>query len=423
MYDQIKKIVTNSGLWDDGRIDSHRFLLSPSVYLISQEKKDALEKLGAAMHDCLSGLGRIAAIAHNPLLAHGTTWRTIVRVLRTGVPSIYRDIMLLNPGSVPGICKVDLMESDDGNLRIAEIDGHNKHGLGYSALTAEIRKTIAPEASVFPGVAASIAREMKRREKTRAVLLYADQERFYLPEFRILQSALATAGTELLILGEKDARIQNGRLAGVEKNGEQTFFVDFPFFYHNCGLNAHLAGRYSESEIDFLIPPKPFLGSKAVLALLRNDSDDTELEAILRSQIPFASLGLLRQYVPITYLVHKKVKAECWQYLCAGSRFVLKESISSGMKGTIFADDPHFNIALREASRSHYRFVLQEEIANRAQAFEYFAEDGSLLRGRWFARITVHYALRRVADIVVTARQDKKVHGAPDCLQLGTIIA
>ena len=41
----------------------------------------------------------------------------------------------------------------------------------------------------------------------------------------------------------------------------------------------------------------------------------------------------------------------------------------------------------------------------------------------WFMRITVHFAQRQVADVIVTARQDKKVHGAKDCIQLGTIIS
>ena len=78
----------------------------------------------------------------------------IVKVLHTGVPAIYHDIMLLNPSSAPSICKVDIMESESGEFRIAEIDGHNKHGLGYSTLAARIRHAVMPDAKAFPGVAA-----------------------------------------------------------------------------------------------------------------------------------------------------------------------------------------------------------------------------------------------------------------------------
>jgi len=63
-------------------------------------------------------------------------------------------------------------------------------------------------------------------------------------------------------------------------------------------------------------------------------------------------------------------------------------------------------------------------IANQAMEFDYFDENGQIRKGNgWYTRITVHFIHRQVADIIVTARQDKKVHGAKDCLQLGTVIS
>ena len=428
MYEQVRQVVHDSGLWGNGRESSHGFILSPSVYEVSQEKRDELEAIGAALHDCLAGFGRIATIAFNPKLGHSATWGMIVKVLHTGVPAIYHDIMLLNPSSVPSICKVDIMESESGEFRIAEIDGHNKHGLGYSTLTARIRRAIMPEAKAFPGVAATLASEIKRRGENTAVLLYADQERFYLPEFRILQAELATNGVEVVVVAESDVCVEGDKVA-VSKgkdSKEHRLFVDLPFMTvrgaHSQAVNQVLSARYRAGEIDFLIPPKPFYGSKAVLALLRNDFGNEELEAILKSQIRSASLELLRQYIPETYLVHKRAKEEYWRGKCNSNRFVLKESISSGMKGTVFSDEPHFSAIMKRACDSYYRFVLQKEVTNRSRSFQYFADGGCLRQGEWFMRITVHYSVRRVADIVITARQDKKVHGALDCLQLGAIV-
>lgn len=413
----IEQVVFESGLWRaGGGKATHGFILSPSVYEVSQEKREELEAIGAALYDCLAGLGRIAAIARNPQLGHGHTWGMIARVLRTGVPKIYHDIMVLNASSVPSICKVDIMESGEGNFRLAEIDGHNKHGLGYSTLTARIRRAIMPEAQTFPGVATILAKEMERRgESGRLVLLYADQERFYLPEFRILQNELATLGINLVVIAENDA--------SVESIAEWKLLVDFPFLYYNQELNSHLAGLYRNGEIDFLIPPKPFFGSKAVLALLRNDIANEELEAILKSQIRPASLELLRRYIPETYLVHKGAKEEYWRNRCNGKRFLLKESISSGMKGIVFPNESHFNAIMKRACGSYYRFILQEEVTNRSRSFHYFTDEGYLQQGEWFVRVTVHYAARRVADIILTARRDKKVHGAIDCLMLGAVMS
>jgi hypothetical protein len=396
------------------------------VYEVPLDKRDELEAIGAALHDCLAGIGRIAAIAFNPKLGHSATWGMIVKVLHTGVPTIYHDIMLLNPSSTPSICKVDIMESESGEFRIAEIDGHNKHGLGYSTLGARIRKAVMPDAKAFPGVAATLALEIKRRSENSVVLLYADQERFYLPEFRILQTELSTHGVEVVVVAESDVCVEGNRVVVSKDGKDHRLFVDLPFMTvrgaHSQAVNQVLATRYSAGEIDFLIPPKPFYGSKAVLALLRNETGSEELEAILKSQIRPASLELLRQYIPETYLVHKRAKEEYWRSKCNGARFVLKESISSGMKGTVFSDEPHFNAIMKHACDSYYRFVLQKEVINRSRSFQYFANGGRLHRGEWFMRVTVHYAIRRVADIIITARRDKKVHGALDCLQLGSII-
>ena len=422
MYQQIRQVVLESGLWDNDRELSHGFILSPSVYEVPRGKRNELEAIGVALHECLAGLGRIAAIAFSPKLSYSSRWRTIAKVLYTGVPAIYRDIMLLNPGRVPSICKVDIMESDEGHYRIAEIDGHNKHGLGYSTLAARIRRAIMPQAEAFPSVTKTLVEEIKRRGQTSLVLLYADQERFYLPEFCILRSELAGHGIEVVVVAESDVRIDSGRVIMGRDDRDHRLFVDLPFLYHNQELNSLLAARYQAGEIDFLLPPKPFLGSKAVLALLRNDIGDQELEAILKSQIRSASLDLLRQYIPETYLVHKSAKENYWRGQCNSRRFVLKEAISSGMKGTVFMDDSHFNSIMDRACDSYYRFILQEEVTNRSQSFDYFVDGGCLRQGQWFIRITAHYAVRRLADIIVTARKDKKVHGAPDCLMLGTIV-
>lgn len=417
MYEPIRKTVIDSGLWSEGTVTNHHFILSPSVFEVTLDKAQELEKIAQALHDCLADLGRLAAIAFNSKISHGPAWGMIAKIMHTGVPAIYHDIMLINPGRVPSICKVDFMESFDGALRIAEIDGHNKHGLGYSTLAARMRRVVQPGAKAFPGVAKDLAAEIKRRKENKAVLLYADQERFYLPEFRIIQAELAGLGIDLLIIAESEATNGNGKILTDFK-----LFVDLPFLFHNQELSLALADRYRNQEIDFLIPPKPFLGSKAVLALLANDLENEELDAILKSQIPARSLTLLRGYIPKTYLVHKRLAEKYWLNLCNGTRFVLKESISSGMKGTIFSDDSHFQAAMQKACGSYYRFILQEEVENCPRTFQYFSPGGKLETAQWFMRITVHFCLRQVSDIVITARQDKKVHGAIDCLQLGSVI-
>lgn len=419
----VRQVVEESGLWDGTTVNKYSYILSPDLYEVGEMQLRQLEDLGPALQECLSGLSRIATIAHNPKLASNRTWRMVVRVLNTGVPSIYREIQVLDPTRTPAICKVDLMQGTDGRYLIAEIDGHNKHGMGYLALQARITRVIRPEAQTFPGIASAIEAEMKRRNSDgRLVLLYGHKERYYLPEFKILADELTKWGIELLVVDEVDIRIQGTKLIAGERPLDCRHFVDLPFLDESSGLDEALARSYTAGEIDFLLPPKPFFSSKAIMALLRNDEESDELEAILRSQITLQSLELIRGFIPETYLVTKGKKGVYWDSLIKTGSFVLKETISSGMKGTFFQEDGRFAKAFEQAQSSYYRFVLQREVQNAAMNFRYFSEDGRIHEGQWFGRVCVYFAGRGVAEVELTARMDKRVHGAPDCLMLGSVI-
>ncbi len=412
-----ERVIADSGLWSEGG-PNHHFLLSPSVYELSCDETASLQSLGEAIHECLSGIGRLVAIAATPGLVHGRIWNLIDRIGCQDIPRTYRPLLVKKPGSVPAICKVDLMESINGGYKIAEIDGHNKHGMGYSTLAARLRSVSRPEANTFPGAAKALAKWIEQRGG-RAAVIYAQKERFYRPELLILAEELARHSVELVVASEAQIQVRGDEIE-VDGKGAFTNFVDFPFLDSklNQELPEVLAQGYLGGRFSFAIPPKPFLGSKALLGLLANVSEDQDLEAILRSQISSASLKVVREHLPKTFLVDKNTELP----VLGEEGYVLKETVSSGMKGTIFSSDENFTLALAQGRRSNGRFVLQEEVVNQPRCFEYWDEQGKITTDTWFMRVTVHYSERRVADVVVTARRDKKVHGAIDCLQLGTVL-
>lgn len=419
---QLEQVVADSGLWNSGQ-ENYKFVLSPDVFRLSCAQKQEVEELGTSLQECLSGLGRIAAIAATPTLSSCEMWGRIGRILRVGLPSLYNGLATIRPGRTPTICKVDIMEDNQSHLHVAEIDGHNKHGLGYSTLGQRFRKLCFPKAQAFPGVAVALAKAVKAQNPKSAnlVVLYADQERFYDPDFRILQQEMQKYGVQVNVVPElKLAEKKSAELKEFLKS--QTLWLDLPVMYHNDRLGKMLAEFYQEGRVDFLLPPKPFFGSKAVLGLLRNEERDEELEAVLRSQIPGKYLTSLRRFLPQTFLIRKGRDPAFWQELCRHKRFVLKECVASGMKGTIFSDDEEFEAELARACQSQFLYVLQEEVPVATRRFSYFDEEGDLKEDRWYTRITVHFNFKKVADVIATARPDKKVHGAPDCLQLGTII-
>lgn len=108
-------------------------------------------------------------------------------------------------------------------------------------------------------------------------------------------------------------------------------------------------------------------------------------------------------------------------------KYVLKESISSGIKGMVFSDEVEFDTSLKLASGASMNWTLQEEVVNQPPTFSWHeagnSSDPMLHRANdWFMRVTVQYVNHELADIVVTARRDKAVHGAKDCIQLGAVI-
>lgn len=419
MYSKLTRVISESGIWNGSRKESHAFLLSPSVYQITEAQHNELRKLGFALYDCLMGLSHIAVIAYDQSLNYRRMWLLARRVFSTGVPHIYRELQGMNIQHIPKLLKVDLMVNQDGNFKIAEIDGHNKHGLGYSTLGLRFREALYPQAKSFPGTVKILAEELKRLGYTEIKLLYADQERFYVPEFEVARQEFSRHGINCIVVSEMDT---------TETFLESGMFLDLPFLYHKKEHYETIVSAYKNGKVEFIIPPKPFLGAKGVLALLRNDKKNESLEALLHSFIREQSLELVRKYIPETLLVGREAETiDSLKERISHKRFVLKESISSGMKGIVFSDEVGFDPFLTHACETNMNWVLQEEVTNQPQTFSWF-ENGNgsdpeiRTSSDWFMRVTVQYVNRKLGDIIITARRDKAVHGGKDCLQIGTVI-
>lgn len=419
MHSKLTAVISESGIWNGTRKESHAFLLSPSVYQVTETQRQELLMLGFALYDCLLGLSHIAVVAYDQSINYGGAWLLARRVFSTEVPKVYQELQGMNVKHIPRLLKVDLMVDRNGNFKIAEIDGHNKHGLGYSTLGLRFRNALYPQAKAFPGIVKTLAEEMERLGHADLKLFYADQERFYVPEFEIAKQEFAKHGINCMVVSEMDTN---------EAFLESGLFLDLPFLYHKTEFYKTIVSAYKNSMVEFIIPPKPFLGAKGVLALLRNDGGDEHLEALLRSFIKKQSLEAVRKYIPETLLVGKQAEGiDSVKKRVSRKKFVLKESISSGMKGTVFSDEACFDSVLARACATNMNWILQEEIVNQPQTFSWFESvngNGPEIRtaNDWFMRVTVQYVNRNLGDMIITACRDKAVHGGKNCLQIGTIV-
>ncbi|MEK7493853.1 MAG: hypothetical protein AAB630_01715, partial [Patescibacteria group bacterium] len=388
-------------------------------YTITGGQHQELRELGYALYDCLLGLSHIAVITYDQKLNYDGAWLFARKVFSTGVPKIYHELQGAYIRHIPRLLKVDLMVDQSGDFKIAEIDGHNKHGLGYSTLGLRFREALYPHAQALPGTVKTLAEEVRRLGHTEIKLLYADQERFYVPEFEVAKQEFAKHGINCVVVSEmntSEAFLESGML------------LDLPFLYHKKEFYETIVSAYKNGKVEFIIPPKPFLGAKGVLALLRNDGGNEHLESLLCSFIKKQSLDLVRRYIPETLLVGKQAEGiDSVKERVSRKRFVLKESISSGMKGTVFSDDARFDAVLERACATNMNWILQEEVVNQPQSFSWFESvdwDDHRIKTAddWFMRVTVQYVNRKLGDVLVTARRDKAVHGGKDCLQIGTIV-
>jgi len=421
---QLAQVVLNSGLWDEGRDKTHAFVLSPQVHEFSVEQAQRLSSLGIHICKCLEGVGRIAAIGANKGLTYGQKWRFVNRLLQSGVPEWYTNLFAINPAAIPALLKVDFVEDRNGLHHVVEIDGHNTHGLGYQELFARMRRLTHPGATGFPGVAPFLAELISTRGGGRAAFVFADEERFYRPEFEILRASLHNLGVDLAVVQEAETEISE---TGLTAGGQELppLLLNFPVMHHNQPVKTKLMELYGTGKIDFIIPPKPFHGSKNILGLLRNEEQDGEIESILRSQIPAESLGAVRACIPETHLVGNRHERDYWQDLQNQGGYVLKKAISSGMKGTLFQGDDGFDQAFDKACAAHGDYVLQRQVLH-SRTVSYFDCGGgkeTVAQSECYLRIIVHFAaFSGVADACITAKETRAVNGGKESKMFGSIV-
>ncbi len=404
-----KNMVRGSGIWNGRRESTHAFCLTTARWNLSDVHGVTLTKLGKALFGVLSALGRLAAISADNNLAKGSAWRLIRDVVHTEVPSYRHSLQCFKPSTPPLVFRVDMVEKSDGTLKIVEIEGDKTHGFGYSTLFRQI--ALAGGAAVFPGVVHYISEAVRHRSCT-ATLVVPEPiaDRFYRPEMDILCQALIRGGIQVHRLQEEnpvDVQDQSLLLSLPRFDGDTTRVA-------NRGLEQSLIDRYQHGDLQVLIPPKSFLSSKGVMALLCNFSEDPDLEAILRSQIQSDHLQILRSFLPRTMFVAQGM------VLPAGE-WVLKHVHSSGAHGVFFSsDEVRFASAFKKACSGINRAIVQEVVASPTRSYAVYNQFGQGLGQQdRYARVAVFFARQGVADVTITACPRLPVHGGKGAVMVG----
>ncbi len=394
----VEAVVRNSGLWNGDQEQSHAFVLSPAILEVSEEKAKELNSLARALRECLSGIG---CLLKEPFVSE---------IVRASTPRSYDLVQCLHPWKVPVVCKVDMMEDMNGEWWIAEIDGVNKRGFGWALLERRVTQTLYSSARLPENLCAPLARAVSARGEKRFLLIAPSREMYYKPGFFIFAREMEKFGIEVIMASQRKA------LELVSK-GIVHILLDWPIVDHD-ELESEIKNKYMKGEIDFLLPPKPFFGSKAMLAVLRNDHEDLELEKLLLANIPGDSLAIVRGFIPETRLVGKE------EAILRGGQPVIKKVFASGMNGVWFEDDEKYVLALQRAYDHPYSHVIQRKVVPGMRSFPYFTSEGELKKDFFHIRVIVNFDLEggRFTDLDITATKDRKVHATKDCLQFGAVL-
>lgn len=149
-YQDLLELVAQTGIWNGSATDPHQFVLSPFTYEISEGRLNTLNEFSRNLHACMHTVTRAVAIGENQSLGAGTVFGDFAKATKAGTPY---NLPTLYPNRIPFLCKVDMVEDEDGSLRAVEIDATNPRSWGYSILGRQLAQAIKPEAKLRPGVA------------------------------------------------------------------------------------------------------------------------------------------------------------------------------------------------------------------------------------------------------------------------------
>lgn len=420
-----------SGIWNSPDDEKYRYRLrlSPDLFPISPESLAELKTINELMYQdngFLRGSVSLYTATANPKLSGFPVWGFLSRSLRTGIPKNEINLQQLYPNWLPSIIRLDLAERSDNPLfQIMEVEGDKTHAFGYSTIADFVRDKDEP---ALPGIAKTLARSLDNNSDSPVLLIVGQQERFYEPELNYFcKEATSETGRQFIMVPEKQLKIDND---GLYKEGEDfrsrvlvNLPILTPFGPSGTGVDQEsILEEYRTGKLTCLIPPKRFLGNKALLGIISNCDKNPEIEMILRQFFQEKTLDTLRRYIPNSSLIWKS-NLNYWQDELSDNPelWVVKQTTSSGMKGVALPDNPQKQKALlEEASTRPGQFIVQRRIEQKKRKFN-FSEPENLNQTQaaiMYTRVELFASLYGIAAILVTARENPAVHGAPDAIQI-----
>jgi hypothetical protein len=398
----LESYLVGTGFWGNPELrDRHGYQLSPAAYVLSGEQASELERLSEATHSAVSSLNQqlVAYAARSPKLTNGEAGLLKrAKIATRGLLSPYDGV-----NEVPPVLKVDLVQDVAGHFRIVEVDSYNPRGFGYATLLErslpELWRT--PRLPGIERLATMIGEHSSQVDTW--YLLVSEFERYYETSARIFVRALNDFGVAAKLVREQELYQNPGHPLFTDPSAGVLVIPDTLDQYPQ--VRQALVKQYQNGTLTTFYPPLSYLGSKGFLPELREQPG-------------------MDEFLPKTTLVGKKHNG--WKDRVDPHKpQVLKATVSSGMKKVLFSDldTAGFCRTLEEASNlPGSSWILQEQVEQEPIPIVAFDDDGARVENQYFLRITAYVSAQGLVDAEITGRPDRKVHGAPDCIQIPVLV-
>ncbi len=376
------------------------YVLSPSTFKLTKSMHEQLKEIGLLVADYQKGLILLNThlAKNNP--TEDVFMRRIFKGSLAGLP------LLETSRGVP-ICKVDIMIDQNDNLFIAEIDGYNPRGLCYAVFLQDIQKQIGNNEKLFVGVMPTIIKYLEDIGSDTLEWMYSNRERYYEPVFKIFSKIMKeTYNINVPIININELNLK--------MNSKPKSIIPWGASYETERNNIDiLIENYKKNSKNFFFPLAPWMSTKAMFAFITDPSERSVYKDFFKNEN-------YEKYLPKTIFVGRNMKPKIDEFISLHPECVLKQNISSGMKGVFFNDSEKFITKLSEAtSIKSPQWTLQKKIDQKKFELSIFNENGDIENINDYIRICAYVTTDgKVVDAEVTGRPEPDVHGAPDCVMM-----
>lgn len=343
------------------------FQASSETFPITKADLVKIISIGRSSYALMRCMSNLSVISTDKSIKLPAKFKTIRKMIYQGIPQEVTDALCAHPTRVSNIMRIDFMFDINGDLKIAEIDPTNKHGLGFALAC----RNNTEQGYGNQKILTLLSHIVRRYDEL--VIVISNTEKFFIREqIYFAKEFTKVTGIKTSVLTENDS----GRL--LEKISDPSCcFLDMPIL-ENTLLQTKLINCFIATPKRVVMPPKHWMTNKSILAFVH----DTEMRSILQAFMNGHDLDLLTSVIPPTFIEQPN----------DSHLYIRKEVVSSGAEGVFFS----------ESDNAKSSVIFQKKVDQK----KFHLEEKDQ-----YVRLAAQYVGSQLGELTVTALPDLPVHG------------